>query len=164
MRESIGYTFTLNIILVFIFIAFAMIMAIMSYSKAFKINSRIMNEIEKCEGFNGCTVEELNRILSNYGYPSASKDFSCPSRDEITAIKNIPTTVTGETLNSYEMCVYYDDKSKIFNRKTGESGEYSKYRYGVLTYYHVDLPIVGWFKLPVYTRTNWMLDFEKSLN
>lgn len=156
MRESIGYTFTLNIILVFIFIAFAMIMAIMSYSKAFKINNRIMNEIEKCEGFNSCTVSELNRILSNYGYPSASGDFDCPERDGIDAITNIPRDGEGNPLNNYEMCVYYAEGNNTFNRETNG---YNKYRYGVLTYYHVDLPIVGWFKLPVYTRTNWMLDF-----
>lgn len=162
MRESIGYTFTLNIVIVFILIAFAILMAIMSYSKAFKINNRIMNEIEKCEGYNSCAVTEINRILSSYGYSRAETD--CPKRDGIEAMGNPDGT------NKFEMCVYYSDeigvneREKIFNRTvTVDGNEEHKYRYGVLTFYHVDLPIISRFRLPVYTRTNWIYDFEQKL-
>ena len=82
MKESIGYTSTLNIVIIFILISFAILMAIMSYSRAFKINNRIMNEIEKCEGYNTCTVKEIDRILTNYGYYTADSNFTCP-RPEI---------------------------------------------------------------------------------
>ena len=151
MKESIGYTFTLNLMIVFILLTFAIIMAIMSYSKAFKINNRIMNEIEKCEGFNTCTVSELNRILDSYGYSKGS--IECPERDGVSGISEL------DGLNQYELCVYYDDNinNEIFNSNINNK---PKYRYGVLTYYHVDLPLISAFKLPVYTRTHWIYDFN----
>ena len=154
MRESIGYTYTLNIVIIFILIAFAILMAIMSYSKAFKINNRIMNEIEKCEGYNTCAVNEINRILSSYGYSGAAAH--CPERDGVKAM---------DSLNNFEMCVYYENtenkSDNVFNRYL-DNGDH-KYRYGVLTFYHVDLPLINRFRLPVYTRTNWIYDFTAKL-
>lgn len=154
MRESIGYTYTLNIVIIFILIAFAILMAIMSYSKAFKINNRIMNEIEKCEGYNTCAVNEINRILSSYGYSGAT--VNCPERDDVKAMTS---------LNNFEMCVYYENtenkSDNVFNRYL-DNGDH-KYRYGVLTFYHVDLPLINRFRLPVYTRTNWIYDFTAKL-
>lgn len=162
MKESIGYTSTLNIVIIFILISFAILMAIMSYSRAFKINNRIMNEIEKCEGYNTCTVKEINRILTNYGYYTADSNFNCPKRDGVQAIEN-PTALDKEgkpiKINGFEMCIYFDNDVN----ETKQSNDYIQringnlyYRYGVLTYYHVDLPLIEWFRLPVFTRTNWI--------
>lgn len=160
MKESIGYTSTLNIVIIFILISFAILMAIMSYSRAFKINNRIMNEIEKCEGYNTCTVKEIDRILTNYGYYTADSNFTCPRRDGIQAVQN-PTALDDEgqpiRINGFEMCVYIDlDENNQNNDYVKKINGKDHYRYGVLTYYHVDLPLIEWFRLPVFTRTNWI--------
>ena len=151
MKESIGYTYLLNLMIFFIFVTFAIVMAIMSYSRSFKVNSEIMRAIEVCEGYNDCSAKEINNSLENLGYMKDSS-FSCPSKDKIPAVDK------PNSLNNYEMCVYYDKTSKEFNRFNGK-----KYRYGVLTYYHLDIPILNRIKLKIYTKTNWIYNFEGNL-
>ena len=59
MKESIGGTASLNIALAFISIVFAFLAAALSYYKAFKVNNIISNAIEKYEGFNELSINEM---------------------------------------------------------------------------------------------------------
>ena len=68
MKESISYTFVLNIIIIFIFICFAIIMGIFSYYRAFKANTIIINSIERNEGYNCISAQEAGQKLNNIGY------------------------------------------------------------------------------------------------
>ena len=52
MKQSFGSIYMFNFIIFFIVIVFAFIMGIISYNRAFKVNSRIINEIETHEGYN----------------------------------------------------------------------------------------------------------------
>ena len=61
MKRSIGTTFMLNFIIVFIVVTFAFLSATLSYMKAFKVNTRIANAIEKYEGYNSLAIEEIER-------------------------------------------------------------------------------------------------------
>ena len=51
MREGIGSVFLYNIIIVFIVITFGFLSASLSYMKAFKVNGKIANALEKYEGY-----------------------------------------------------------------------------------------------------------------
>lgn len=141
MKQSIGFAFSLNIIIVFILVAFAFIMGIMSYSKAYKTNSRIVNEIEKCSGFNSCSITEINRVLNNLGYESGTRD--CPvmniDNDEIRAIDH--------SRSGYNYCVYEVDNG----------GNY--YNYRVRTFMSVDFPLIENFRIPINTKTNKIYNF-----
>lgn len=151
MKESIGFTFTLNFIIVFIFISFAVLIGIMCYSKAYKLNNRVINEIEKCEGFNSCAVSEINRVFSNIGYRSVSGE--CPRRDGINAISRSEYPAG---LDNYDYCIYFEKGNPEFDyEKDGDR----YYRYGVLTYIYVEWPLLD-LQVPVYTKTNWIYDFE----
>lgn len=131
MKESISYTFLLNIIIVFIAISFFAIMGIISYSKAFRVNSKIVNAIEINEGFNSYSKDSINKILTSYGYQKYS--VNCPKKDGQAAI----TEASGQ--EGY--CVYYFDQGDT-------------YSYGIITYMTFDFPIVGqFFRIPVYTKT-----------
>lgn len=131
MKESISYTFLLNIIIVFIAISFFAIMGIISYSKAFRVNSKIVNAIEINEGFNNYSKDNISGILTSYGYQKINR--SCPKQDGQTAIE--------EASGQEGYCVYLFDQ--------GET-----YSYGVTTYMTFDFPIVGQFiRIPVYTKT-----------
>lgn len=132
MKESIGYTFLLNIIIVFIAISFFAIMAIMSYTKAFRVNSKIVNAIEINEGFNVYATESIDSVLTSYGYQKTKR--TCPKKDGEDAI----VEASGE--EGY--CVYFFDEG-------------TKYSYGVITYMAFDFPIVREFlAIPVYTKTS----------
>ena len=133
MKESISYTFLLNIIITFIVISFFVIMCIMSYTKAFRVNSKIVNAIEISEGYNNVSKNEINKILTSYGYQKLN--VGCPTKEGQSAIN----VTSGRTSDG--TCIYY------FN-----NGD--KYNYGVITYMTFDFPIVNQLiRIPVYTRT-----------
>ena len=139
MKESISYTFLLDIIIVFIAISFFAIISIMSYSKAYRVNSKIVNAIEINEGYNGYATEKIDQVITSYGYQRINK--TCPKKDGQSAI-NVNNNRT-----SYGVCIYMFDK-------TNEDGTYW---YGVLTYMSYDFPIIGnLIRIPVYTKTMTM--------
>ena len=140
MREGIGSIFLYNIIIVFIVITFAFLAGIMSYNKAFKVNSRIVDAIERGEGYNNSSIGEINRILQTLGYRKQD-NFSCPIKDGKEALKNLS--------NQYNYCVHYYDEGNNY------------YSYGVLSYMYMDLPIIGkLLRLPIYTRTDRLYLFS----
>ena len=94
MNQSVSYTYLLNIIIIFILVAFMVLMGTLSYTKAFRVNSKIANAIEICEGDNSCSQAEINRIINNYGYQKSNK--------------------AGTLKNGY--CIYkFDDDSKHYS-------------------------------------------------
>lgn len=136
MKESIGSTASLNIMLAFIAIVFAFLAASLSYYKAFKINNAITNSIEKYEGYNDLAINEINQKLSNLGYQRYQVDCS----DEKEFNGKTFTRVDGSG-DGY--CVYYYDGDNNYDE------------YGVTTYMTINLPIVSDFiKIPVNTVTN----------
>lgn len=139
MKESISYTFLLDIIIVFIAISFFAIISIMSYSKAYRVNSKIINAIEINEGYNNDAKNKISEIITSYGYQKFSK--KCPKKDGQTAI-NVNNNVTSDGV-----CIYMFDK-------TSEDGTYW---YGVVTYMSYDFPLIGsLIRIPVYTKTMTM--------
>lgn len=149
MRESVGSVALYNIIIVFIVVTFAVLAGTMSYSKAFKVNNRIINAIEKYEGYNNDFVsEEIDRMLSSIGYQFQNSNFKCSQRNGYTAMldKN----------PNYEFCVYeMPVDSKEWN------GRY--FEYGVVSYIYIDLPVIGDFvRIPVYGVSRKIFKFEET--
>lgn len=142
MKESLGSTFTLNVIIIFITILFAVLAATLTYYKAFKVNTKIINSIEKFEGYNGPAREEIDNSLTTIGY--AFKDnHKCPSK------KNGGTLVELKD-EKFRYCVYY----------FGEEDS-SYYSYGVITYVTLDIPMIDTFlRIPVYTKSDRIYDFN----
>lgn len=148
MSGPIGHTFIYNIIILFIIIVFAFLAGIMSYYKAFKVNNSIVNAIEKFEGYNDASKNEIDRILRNLGY--SSKEAKCPDKYKEMELS--------DNLNSdkiFQYCIYID------NEEPG-AGEY--YSYGVLTYMNIDLPIINLIEIPIFTKTNQIYKFSDTNN
>lgn len=138
MRESIGSMFLYNIIILFIIVTFAFLSGTLSYVKAFKTNSRIVNAIEKFEGYNDLSNIEIVNTLKTLGYRTG--EAKCDVRDNIVASQQL-----GE--EKFQYCVYrYEYEKKDF--------------YGVLTYMYFDLPIVGEIKIPLYAKTEKVYRFN----
>lgn len=120
MREAIGSSLLFNLVITFVIVMIAFLISSLAYSKAFKVKNRIINIIEKNEGFDNSLSSEINNELSNMGY-RVSKNHNCKKID------NIELVSTG---NSYEYCIY---------EKKTTNGSY----YKVVTYMYFDIPIIG---------------------
>lgn len=145
MGSSIGHAFLYNLIIFFIIIIFAFLSGTLSYYKAFKVNNRIVHAIEKYEGYNELAKEEVDRILSSFGY--SLERANC--KDEY----NDMFFVDAFDYN-YNYCIYIETE-------TPEKNTY--YSYGVLTYMKLDLPIINILNIPVFTRTNKIYKFTSTL-
>ena len=77
MRQSIGTTFMLNFIILFIFLVFAFLAGTLSYYKAYRINNNIVHAIERYEGYNDYSIEEIKIKLANLAYETNISGY-CP--------------------------------------------------------------------------------------
>lgn len=138
MKESIGSTASLNIVLTFLAIVFAFLAASLSYYKAYKVNNIVTNAIEKYEGYNDIAAKEINLKLISLGYQKYK--VNCPQEKNYDNKKyELITDKSGEGI-----CVY------IHNNASTRS-----YDYVITTYMTLKLPIVGNFiKFPINTTTN----------
>lgn len=142
MREAIGSVALYNFIIAFIIVVFIIIADIINYYKAFKVNNIVMNSIEKFEGYNELSAEEIDIGLSNMGYLTVSPN-KCPKKNGKEAMTNI----TGK----YRYCVYeYQDSKRE-----------DYYSFGVITYMYVDIPIINTtINIPVYSKTDTYYRFH----
>ena len=135
MKESIGGVASLNIALAFIAIVFAFVAATLSYYKAFKVNNIINNAIERYEGFNDASINEINLKLNSIGYQRF--DVDCDN-------SNSDYTLDQRSLQIKGICVYLNNNP---DSKT--------YKYKITSYMTINLPIISEFiKIPVNTVTN----------
>lgn len=134
MREGIGSAFLYNMIIIFIVIVFAILAATLTYYKAFKVNTRIINSLEKFEGYNSLAIIEIDNTLQTIGYmPRLGQ--KCPDKRG--------TGVLETEDKKYYYCVYYFKENNRY------------FRYGVVTYITIDIPLVNqYLRIPVYTKSN----------
>lgn len=147
MRASIGGVSLVNIFIVFFIIVIFLLTGTVMYYKGYKVNSRIIDALEKYEGYNEYSATEIDRLLTSYGYRAGSNKTSCG------------------TVECLEENGQFDFKvSCSVDKKTG--GNYSSevnaryIKYTVTSYIYIDLPLgLGTIKLPVTTRTNPIYQF-----
>jgi hypothetical protein len=158
MREAIGNTFIVNLIMVFIAVISALLIGSISYSKAFKVKNRIIYTIEKYGGWDNSSSTnivrtEIEASLKDIGYQLKLANSAyyggkvCPSRSGATTVYG----GTGETV-TYHYCVY---------EYNNEKGHY----YGVTTFMHFDIPLIGnYIEFPVYGETRSLYDVGVKFN
>lgn len=135
-----GTVSLLNIVIIFLLIMFALLAATLSYSKAFQVNSRILTTIEKYEGYNPLSEQEINHILETLGYKTGSSN--CPKRNGVKA--------TSKYSDKYDYCIYYSNIDE------------HHYKYGITTYITLDLPLIRQIRLPIYTETERIYRFTNK--
>ena len=155
MRESIGSTFLYNIIFLFIIIVMFLLTATLNYYKGYKVNSYVLHSIEKYNGYNAKSKNDIDRIFTGIGYSSENGGCSKRGNDSILL-----------TNNSDNYCVYYypDDRSshEKNDKLTDGSGRSLYYSYGVTTFISADFPIIGEFRVPVFTKGSRIYRFPGS--
>ena len=156
MRESIGSVFLYNIIILFVIIVFGLLSATISYYKAFKVNERILYTIDKFEGYNKPAINEINDYLYSIGYTTSPN-----GQNDCVKSRDGGTLVIDRNSN-YLYCVYYfnDDRGSNEEGRLNGDDEPIYYNYSLTSYIYADLPIVGAFKLPVYTKGERIFNFS----
>ena len=161
MREAIGNTFIVNLLMVFIGVMSALLIGSVSYSKAFKVKNRIIYTIEKYGGWNVTTSAGTNVVkaeieanLKEIGYPLVvSNPFigGCPNRNGATLVYG-GNSGSNKYENTYHYCVY---------EYKNEKGLY----YGVTTFMHFDIPLIGnYLEFPVNGKTKTLYDVGINYN
>lgn len=123
MKEAIGNGWLISIIIVFLFLIMGLLITSLSYSKAYKVKDKIVNVIEKYNGFTSTAQAEVDADLSKMGYRLNKGYTSCPQKDGAELLHN------GER-GTYHYCVY---------KYSSERGYY----YKVVAYMHYDIPLIG---------------------
>ena len=170
MKESISYTFLLNIVILFIFVCTAIIMGVLSYYKAFRANSIISESIEKYEGYNCLSKEEIARRLSGLGY-NTPFDVSCKSSDGNCDDSGNGYKVIAYNLDFNGNLVYEDEPMnstyKCETIKTDEGIKTSScttnknYQFGIYTYMYVEMPVISkLIRIPVFSKTSVLYEFR----
>ena len=163
MKESISYSFLLNIVIVFVFLCFAIIMGMFSYHKAFRANTVILSAIEKYEGYNCASKAEINKNLSTIGY-NAPFTPTCKSDEKHCVVDDV---------HKYKVVAYNldgpqgDDGVTYITDTTGTAyidgtkKQTRHYRYAVTTYMYVDIPVISQLmRMSVTTKTDTMYEFR----
>lgn len=145
MKEAIGTSFVLGLVITFLIIFMLLFATSLSYTKAFKVKNKIVELIEKYDDILKVSVDTNNRLdndleneisnsLSEIGYRISVTPNNCPERNGKQAL-------TKNTTANYEYCIYRYDTRK---------GTY----YGVTTYIYYEVPIIGSsLRFPVYGET-----------
>ena len=144
MREAIGNTFIVNLILIFLVVMSILLIGSISYSKAFKVKNRIVYVLEKYGYWNSNSLSndaknEIDLSLKQIGYSLVMRNTSgqCNryAKGGQVLYGNNPAEMT------YRYCVIKFDNEK---------GSY----YGVVSFMHFDIPLLGGIlEFPVYGET-----------
>lgn len=153
MKESIGYTVTLDIIFIFIIIVFSFLASTIVYFRTNKTSNIITEIIEKSGGYNYKAVEEITDKLGSIGY--SSKDVNC---------SNIYKKIDKKERNR---CVVTDSDGTggycVFLCREEYKGE-CHYYYKTSINMEVNLPIINdILNVPIFANTNRLYDFEDQV-
>lgn len=155
MREAIGNTFIVNLLLVFLGVMSIIFIGSISYSKAFKVKNRIIHVIEKYgEWPEGELVnyprKEIEASLKQIGYPLIARIGDCSKYAKDSSAAVVYGGNPADT--TYHYCVY---------KYKNDRGVY----YGVTTFMHFDIPLIGGLlEFPVYGETKALYDTHAHFN
>ena len=152
MKESIGYTVTLNIIIVFLIIIFTFLSAILVYFKSNKISNVITETIEKYEGYNTYAKNEISSKLTSWGYNK--NNVNCDKYYSKIGKKERSNCSISLTDGSEGYCVF------VCREFMNEEEEWYYY-YKISTNMMINIPIINnLLNIPIFSNTNRLYDFE----
>lgn len=151
MKEAIGSTWLIGIIITFIAIFSGFLAYSISYTKAFRVKNEIINLIEKNEGF-----EKSKNNLNNISDSDLKKDTSTEARI-FDYIKSLGYNYSNFE-NGANPCNSQNGELQIGGycliRYCPNNGEVTRTYYKVTTYISLSLPIINInFNLPISGET-----------
>ena len=150
MKESIGLTVTINVVIIFIVVAFVFVVGIYSYAKAFKASSLIIKSLEKYEGYNNLSYDQINKDLYTLGYIQGNSSKCSETKN---ASIGEGTLVTFDNQEKFQYCIYLFDND----------GDEKHYSYGVVSYLTLDFYMFNIkAKFPIYGKTTRIYRFTDT--
>ncbi len=141
MRESTGNALLMTLMTSVVAVVLSFLVGSISYSKSYRVKNHIINEIEDRKGWSAELQKDVDSYLKDIGY-KVSKKETCPSAADIykepgegnrkDASAKKCTNNLHEDSGSYNYCVY-------------QCTENSYTFYVVITYMHMDFPLVNKF-------------------
>lgn len=136
MQEASGQAGLMNIMLTIIGIIIVLLAGSIAYSKAFRVKNRIVDAIEKNNGYNDAK-DSIEKTLEDIGYRTIDKSnytSYCPS-DKFSGFELVTNKYPG-----YFYCIY--------KKSTGNT------YYKVVTFMYFDIPLIGnYLYIPVTGET-----------
>ena len=131
MRESIGSTWVLQLIIVFVLLFVGFLTLSLGYSKSFKVKNETLSIIEKYEGLTTDAVKIINNYLTYNNYNAKGKcgDSAWYGVSDLS-VYNLEVNDSSKT---YYYCV---------KKKNAKS---DMYYYEIKTFFKFNLPVVGEF-------------------
>ena len=147
MREAIGGTWIMQLVIVFMLVFVAFLALSLNYSKAFQMKNEVLTMIEKKEGLTDDaegTIALINSYLATNGYHVQK---TCPENSYgVTNLNSIAVESTNPGRNYY-YCI-----QKI---KSPSNNNPEKVYYNVNLFFYFNLPVVGdIFKFTINGSTN----------
>ena len=132
MRQSIGGTWLLQLMILFILLFVGYIILTINYSKTIKLKNEMISMVEKYEGLNENSVSLVNNYLKTSGYAVVGK-CTHESESGIYGALDLNSNVLEEARPgvNYHYCI-----------KKYKGANTSKY-YQVTLFYKFNLPIIG---------------------
>ena len=161
MKESIGYTVTLNIVITFIIIVFAFLSAALIYFKSNKVSNVVTETIEKYEGYNAYAKNEISGSLNSLGYNK--KPVNCQKYynkiGETERQKNCLLNLNVANGN-YGLTDGKDGYCVFVCREYSDTDEDYYYYYKTSTNMMINIPIINdILDIPIFSNTNRLYDF-----
>lgn len=165
MKESISMAALFNIIIVFVTVLILVFIGSTSYSKAYKVKNKIIDEIEKNQGYNTTTAEGIEEWLNGNSFDNSDaggigyRQLTGSMTDSCVKYGDGMTYVPRITVhNNYHYCIYKKDTCDEAKPNSKSCGVY----YRVVAFMYLDLPIVGdLIEVPVTGETK---TFREILN
>jgi hypothetical protein len=125
LRDAVGGSLLLNLVVIFTSVVILFFAGIMAYSKAYKAKNKIIEVIESYEKYDDTVAAVISEDLKLAGYRPANVQ-------QINAACDKDPSKENKNKNGYFYCVY-EDKNSV------DEG----YSYEVVTYVHFDFPVIG---------------------
>jgi len=127
MRDAVGGSILLNLVVIFTSIVILFFAGILTYSKAYKVKNKIIEIVERTDGdIDDNVLREINAELKNVGYKvigEAPDDDKCSADSSRGGCTNLNTS----TFN-YCICEHGMTDAKVFE---------------VITYVQFEFPVIG---------------------
>lgn len=144
MREAIGSSMLLYIVVIVVGVVMLLFVSIISYAKAYGAKNKLVSAIETFEGYNSSALTEINANLAKMGYTITTQNF-CDSARVKNHLSELGVTSSNLNSTQYGYCVY--------EVSTERSGRY----YIVATFISFNIPLIGGnMVFPVYGQTKIM--------
>lgn len=136
MRETVGHTFIIKVVVALTLLFSAFLVVAINYNKVFRLKNQVVSIIEKYEGVESgsYSLKVINNYLSTNNYKTMSK---CPSGYMGTSTYGGTLEIANANKNYY----YCVKKDVVYVKKVKTTEK--KYIYNIILFYRLSIPLFG---------------------